>query len=122
MVIFVPWTDAKVAYWSGRLYKNTFRGTRSTSARMIRTDLAIYLFPRLTCGEGSLSLCGERRLVGAPARSIALARLIVRNRTHNLPRPSVFLWRRPDWYATLASARGTETTIWLFPYPGPMLK
>jgi len=31
-----------------------------------------------------LSLCGEWRLVGATARSVALARLIVRNRTHNI--------------------------------------
>jgi len=90
MVNSVPWTDAKVAYRSRRLDKNTFRGTRRTLARMIRTDLAIYLFIRLSCGEGSLSLCGERRLVGAPARSVALARLIVRNRTHNLPRPVDF--------------------------------
>ena len=54
------------------------------------------LIPRLTCGEGSLSLYGDGRLVVALARSVALARLIVRNRTHNLPRPSVFLpvWRR----------------------------
>jgi len=64
MVIPVPYPKAKVAYQSRRLHKNTFRGTRSTSARMIRTDLTIYLLPRLPCSEGSLSLCGEGRLVG----------------------------------------------------------
>jgi len=32
------------------------------------------------------------------------------------------LWRRPYWYATLASAWGTEITIWSFLYLGLMLK
>ena len=31
------------------------------------------------------------------------------------------LWTCPYWYATLASVRGTETTIWLFLFLGPML-
>ena len=70
------------------------------------------LFPRLPCGEGRL--IGEFRPDGWTL-------LGARNRTRNLPRPWRFLWRRPYRYATLASVRGTEITIWQFQYLGPML-
>jgi len=110
IVISILRTDAKVAYQSGRLHKNTFRGTRGTSVRIILTEC---LFPRLLCGEG--------RLVGE-IRPDGWTSLGARNRTRNLPRPWRFLWRRPDRYATLASVRSIEITIWLFPYLGPMLK
>ena len=32
------------------------------------------------------------------------------------------MWRRPSWYAILATVRGTESTIRLFPYLGLVLK
>jgi len=54
IVISVPRIDAKVAYQLGRLHKNTFRWTRSTSARLIRINLVMCLFPGLPCGEGRL--------------------------------------------------------------------
>ena len=73
------------------------------------TDLAMCLIFRLTCGEGSLSLCGEERLVGVPARSVALARLIVRNRTHNLPRPKNTLGRGRLWVRFRTINRASAT-------------
>jgi len=62
-----------------------------SSARMIRTDPAIYLFPRLPCGGGSLSFCDEVRLVGE-----CTLHLIRSDSNPQASASQVCLWRRLD--------------------------
>ena len=110
MVISILRTDAKVAYRSGRLHKNL----QGRGRLRVRFRAPSDVQPSGRISPTNLPSPQRRRGNRHSVR-------IIRTEVPRVPR-NVFLWRRPDWYATLASVRSIEITIWLFPYLGPMLK